>query len=247
MTSFNTAFANNFKKIWARRKYKVIFALCCLIAVFISLFSQGGMSFRMGIMSFSFSDASYTILGIFSSAILPLSAFMLMSDLIGHEISDATLKTELLRPISRGKLYLSKSLAAFAYCAALLFAAFLISVTILLIQGVRQQVGVLFLSYLMGLMPTLVCVSLSGFLASLTGNPTLGMLLSVLIYVALFAASAFSHVFMAVSFTGQLSWYKMILGSQIQWGKLGLSALMQVSYAVFFSALGQGIFSRRNL
>lgn len=247
MSSFFTAFGNNFKKIRLRKKYIVIFVLACLCAAFIALFSRGGFSFSLGPLSLNFTDAPYTVLGLFSNFVLPLCAFMIMSDIVAHEIADSSIKSELLRPVSRGKLYMAKSLAALAYCAVLLFAAFIITVLISLFQGASHQIGKLFLSNLMGLLPCAVCIAMSGCIGAFTANPTLGMFLSVVIYAALFAASAFSGFWTAISFTGQLSWYKMILGEQIPWQKLLTSAAMLLSYTVFFSAIGQWLFGRRNI
>lgn len=248
MRNFLTAFKNNTRKIFARKKYIVLLILFCLFAIALSLFSfttKADIGFSA--MTISFSNVPITILGLLSNFLLPLSSFMLMSDLVAHEISEHSIKAEFVRPVSRTTLYFSKCLAGLFYCAIILFSIFIITTFFALIQGNLMSVFKTLLAYIMVLAPCATVMILAAFVAALTANPTLSMFILLIGYGVLFVMSMFSTFWAAISFTTQISWYKFIFSSNVQWNQLLLSLSMFLGYSVFFGTLGQLSFNQRNM
>lgn len=247
MSMFIAAWHNTLDKIFARGKYRVVFILAIILTLFFSLFSGSGLRFRLGIIDFSFSNGAYLSLAGLSGVLLPLCSFMLCSDLIAHELSDSSIKSEILRPIGRAKLYLSKLTAIVTYNAIVLFVCFVIAAIIGMINGSVSNVLTLFIAQIMSLLVCAVFVAFSGLIASLTGNPSMTMFLSILLYIGLALVGSLSNQIGAVLFTGQIAWYKMIIGSQIPWKNLGTILLMLFAYLGLFSAFGQMLFERKNI
>ena len=246
MSTFGIGVKTTLKKIFSRKKYIVILILCALISIFLSLYSSGGIRLNLGFVSFSFSNGAYAAFSVLDSLFLPLSALMLCSDFLAHEIADNTIKTELLRPIGRTKLFFSKLTGMLLYLTLILGISVLFCSIIGLFTGHIQFIRVL-LSALMILVNCAVYLAFSSFLAVWTGNPSLTMFLGILIYIALSALSVIAGFGAALAFTAHTGWYKMVLGSVIPWKTIGLTAVLFLSYIGVLCGLGQLLFDRRNI
>ena len=246
MNTFWIGVKTTLKKISSRKKYIVIFILCSLISIFLSLYSAGGMRLNLGFVSFSFSSGAYATFAVLDGVFLPLCALMLCSDFIAHEISDNTIKTELLRPISRTKLFFSKLTGMLLYLALILGTSVLFSGIIGAFFG-NIQIGRTLLSAVMILINCGVYLAFGSFLATWTGNPSLTMFLGILIYIAMSALSVIAGLGAALAFTAHTGWYKMVLGAIVPWSTVGSVAVLFLSYIGIFCGLGHLLFDRRNI
>lgn len=247
MSVFLTASGNTLRKIWGHRKYQVFMTIVCLLSAFFSIYSRGGMRFSIGAISFSFSNGANLALSALSNIFLPLLAFMLCSDLYAHELSDNTIKVEFLRPIGRTKLYYAKFTGILAYCGLILLSSYIICVVIGIMNGSVSNVLQLFLANILSLISCGVFIAFAGMFAVWSGNPSLTMFLSILLYIVALIAVNANSTFGAIFFTGYNGWYKMVLGSVVQWKNLFISFLLLLSYTALFSSIGQLLFSQKNI
>ena len=246
MNAFLSTSRNTQRKILGHRKYKVFFIISCCIVLFFTLFSRGGMRLSIGPVSFSFSNGAFLALSVLSSFILPLLSFMLCSDMFALEISDHSLKSELLRPVGKVKLYFAKLTGILTYCSAILLASFIISLLVSFFGGWADKIVMIFFAHVMSIVLCCVFIAFSSLIAVWTANSSLTMFLCILIYIVLTVLSGLFTVVGAISFTGYHSWFKMIMGSVILWKNVCVSLGLLLSYIGLFSLVGQFLFDRRN-
>jgi len=101
--------ANEWHKLWAKRKIKFLLGLTVLVPL-LGAFSLERLQGAFGILAVDGADYPLTILGLFTLVILPLTAFQLATELFPAEVAARTLKLTLLQPISRWNVFLSKVL-----------------------------------------------------------------------------------------------------------------------------------------
>ena len=247
MNAFMSTAKNTFGKITGHRKYKVFFVLSCCLVLFFTLFSRGGMRLNLGPLSYSFNNGAFLALSALTAVILPLLSFMLCSDIIASEISDHSLKSELLRPIGKVKLYFAKLTGTLFYCVSILMASFVICLAVSLYGGWVDLLFTIFIAHAMSIALCIVFISFAGLVAVLSASSSLTMFICILIYIALTVLSNLFTVVGAVSFTGYHSWFKMIMGSVILWKNVFVTLGLLLSYTAVFSLLGQFRFDRRDI
>ena len=247
MNSFVVSVRNTLRKIFGHRKYWVFFILSCLMVLFFTLFTQGGMRLNLGAVSYSFSNGAFLALSVLSAVILPLLSFMMSADLFAMEISDNTIKADLLRPVGKSKLYFSKCCGVLSYCALILLASLVICLLVSIFSGWLDKLVVIFFAHIMSLVLCSVFIAFGSLVAVWTANPSLTMFLCIIVYIVLTVLSSLFTVVGAVSFTSYYSWFKMIMGSVIPWRNVGATFGLLLSYIGVFTIAGQMIFDRRDV
>lgn len=247
MTTVWVGARNTLNKIWQRGKYKVFFLICCAASLLLALYSRGGHSVVISGLAFNLSRGSYSMLELLNTIFLPLLSFMLCADYYAHELSDGTIRGELLRPTGRGSLYFGKALGMLLYCGEILLANMLIGTAVNVFTGALGSLPLFWLSTIMSLLVTACFIAISAFAANVLKHPSLLMFVMIIGYVLLlFVGSAFSGIG-AFLFTSYVNWYKMILGSIIPWRNLVVTLLLLLSATTLFSSLGQVVFERRDI
>ena len=246
MNAFIVSVRNTLRKIFGHRKYWVFYIISCGLVLFFTLFTQGGMRLNLGALSYSFSNGAFLALSVLSSIILPLLSFMLASDLFAMEMSDNTIKAELLRPVGKSKLYFAKCTGILTYLAMILLSSFMICLLISLFSGWADKLVIILFAHIMSLALCCVFITFSSLIAVWTVNPSLTMFLCILIYIALTVFSNLYTVVGAVSFTSYYSWFKMIMGSVIPWRNVWSTLGLLLSYIGVFVIAGQLIFDKRD-
>lgn len=244
---FRATAKNTLDKIRHRGKYTIFFLICCALSLVLALYSRGGQSVAVSGFAFNLSQGSYSMLELLNSIFLPLLSFMLCADYYAHELSDGTIKAELLRPVGRGVLYFGKLFGMLVYCATILLANVIIGSIIGLFTGALASIPQFMLSSLMSLLPAACFLALGSFAAMALKHPSLLMFVLIIGYVLMmFVGSAFANVG-AFLFTSYLNWYKMITGSVIPWRNLFVILALLLSSTTLFATLGQVIFDRRDI
>ena len=246
MSVFTVCLNNTLRKIFGHRKYWVFYILSCCMVLFFTLFTRGGMRLSFGMLSYSFSNGAFLALSVLSAGILPLLSFMMASDLFAMEMSDNTIKVELLRPIGKSKLYFAKCAGMLAYASMLLLSSFILCMAVSILNGWADKLLTILFAHMMSLVLCCVFITFSSLLAVWTVNPSLTMFLCILIYIVL---TVFSNLFTfvgAISFTSYYSWFKMIMGSVIPWRNVGATLGLLLSYIGVFAITGQLLFDRRD-
>ena len=246
MSAFIVSVRNTFRKILGHRKYQVFYIISCGLVLFFTFFTQGGMRFNFGMLSYSFSNGAFLALSVLSALILPLLSFMLASDLFAMEMSDNTIKVELLRPVDKSKLYFAKCVGVLTYFVMILLSSFLLCLVVSLFSGWTDKLVVILFAHIMTKVLCCVFITFSSLIAVWTTNPSLTMFLCILIYIGLTVFSNLYTFVGAVSFTSYYSWFKMIMGSVIPWRNVGSTLGLLLSYIGVFAIAGQLVFDRRD-
>ena len=246
MNAFTATAKNTYNKILGHKKYKVFFIISCLLVLFFTFFSRGGMQLTIGSLTFSFTNGAFLALSVLGALILPLLAFMLGADMFASEIADHTIKNELMRPVGKVKLYFAKLTGIMFYCITILLASFTICAAVSLFGGWANKLVIIFFAHVMSIILCCVFVTFASLIAVWTANSSLTMFLSILIYIALTVLSALFTSFGAISFTGYYSWFKMIMGSVIPWKNVFVTLGLLLSYIGVFTTIGQLLFDKRD-
>ena len=122
-----TAFRNELRKIFWRKKYCAMLVIYAVIGLGFGILGASGLSLRAIAMLSPIAvrqNVVYGALSAYRAALLPLAIFMLAADVFTHELETKSIKCVLTRPVSRLDAYLAKSLAILCYAAVALAVCF---------------------------------------------------------------------------------------------------------------------------
>lgn len=239
---------NEIIKIFSRNKTKVILFLEIILCIFMAILGASGNNFSVSGFSISLPNLPFTMLPIFTGAIMPLTIFMLVSDIFSHEFENNSIKAVLLRPVSRFKIFVSKNLAIIII--TLLNLAVMLIVTVILrfiFRGELAGTQNAILSYFISIVPMTIFILMSSLIAVIIDNPSLTMFSCIGVYILLIAIKiVFSNISSAL-FVSYNSWYQMWIGSLVPVKMLINTILLLCSYMAIFFLLGFLIFDRKEV
>ncbi len=106
---------NELEKIIYQRRFLVVLGVYAVLAAMIALLTRGDVaSFR----DTAASASSEWVMGGYAQFLIPFLVALMVGDIVAGEISTGTIKLLLVRPVRRGKIWVSKFLAAFLAGAA---------------------------------------------------------------------------------------------------------------------------------
>lgn len=247
MKLFSGTFKGELGKLLARKKFIVFLALevaICALVMLIQLALE-----RISGVEFGFTvNLRMTLLGFFIGAYIPLVSFMAACDLFSGEVSDGSLRASLLRPASRFKVYLAKSLAVYVVAVCYLAALFIVSAILELafgsdLAGLFSSLG----AYLLDAIPLAVTILMAVFLNQLVRSPTLTMLISIVLLIAAYIVGLFFPQVGAMLFTSYGQWHNLFIGATLPFGAMMMKIGMLVGYGVLFFCGGYYIFERKDM
>lgn len=242
---------NEIEKIFLKKKNLVFWIILAVSSIIVPI---GLTYFQNGLDLSIIRAGNYPIfiLNTFSTVILPLLLFMTVSDLFTGEFTDKTIKTTLLRPISRFKIYLSKNLAILAYTIINLFTVFVLSlITSMFLNNDGKILESLLnglLAYTVAIIPALGLAFFSAFLVQFFKNTTGALTTLILVYLGLKSVSLLSPTLSKILFTSYMDWHQLWLANT----GVGLSQIFTlfmliVSYIIIFFIAGFYLFDRKNI
>lgn len=233
-------------KIFSRKKY-IILLLIQLIVIFLVMCGINVASEKLD-MNLDLPTIPYSILNTVTAGVLPLLIFMLASDIFTSEIENLSLKCVLLRPISRSKAYLSKLFAILLFAVIDLVSTLaVITVIKIVLYGGISGISPLLTSYLLSVVPMAAFAAMGALVSLLFGNATMSMFCSVILYIVMQGISLLSPSSGAVFFTAHINWYKIFLGSTMNYGITLNTLLLFLSSAVLLALGGYALFDRKQL
>lgn len=246
MKQFLANYKNELIKLLSKKKYFVFMAIAAAICFMGVLVSKIISMITKGTLMIAPSAVSINMLRFFSEIFVPLMIMMAVCDMMATEIHDLTIKAVLMRPISRAKILLSKSCAAFSVGVAFLAVVFIVSTLVELLFGSAATVGSNFgasaASYLLNMVPMFILTLLAVLINLLCSGPTLSMLLCIGIYAILKFCSFYVPTIGNIVFTSFMNWQQLWVGHTIPFhamiSKIGLLAgwgvvLFSGSYLLF--------------
>lgn len=249
MSKFPHAIKYELNKIYVKKKYTVL----TIFEVFTILLVVGLVSFFSNKWTNVFTTTIPNvvvnfILPFFAEFVLPLTVFMLASDMISQEFENNSIKNIFLRPINRFGIYLSKNLAIGIYAFFNIIIIFLTTLAARIIF-LKDTSGILdlFFSYIMSIIPILVFVGLACFFASRLKSSSMTMFFLIAFYFVLKLASMLYSPLSSVLFFNYSSYYKFFLGSGIPFKHILNTTLLLLSSLSVFFILGYISFERRDV
>ena len=232
------------QKLLTRKKYLVITilgALICLLRLggnlLIAKVSGGEVVIK--------SNLIMSMLGFVTDILVPLIAFMAVTDLFASEAQEDTLKASLMRPLTRFKVMTSKSLAVFILSCAVMLVMFIACLVMQIVSGnslsiVPQSLA----AYLIDMIPIISLVAMALLINMISKSPTLAMLLCIVVYIFFKYLNLYVSPLGQMVFTAYTQWHKIWIGSQLPIGSLMAKAgilfgsvliLYTLSYIIFDS------------
>lgn len=241
---------NEIDKLFHRKKTIVLLALSALIAVagavITGYFQQG-----LGITPVTPGDFPIYILGFFTNLFLPLFVFMAVADSFSGEQGERTLKTLLLRPISRFKVYASKIGAIGFYIVVNLGIVLLLSLATTLVlggfgelaAGVLPAIG----AYLVAVLPMLLLGMATAFVAQFFKGSSGALTISILAYMGAKLVSTLFPRLSDMVLTSYTDWHLLWINGFASSGRIFTVFMFILAYSIIFMSSGYLLFERKEM
>lgn len=245
---------NELSKLAAKKKYLVFLILEVVICVGQVLATSllGKLANRaevgMGdtLVKSSARGLPLDFLSFFLMVFIPLVVFMAATDLFCAEFDNHTIKALLIRPISRFKIYISKTLAVLALSVFYLVFVFVsASVLELLLNRSIDAFMTSLGAYLLDVVPLIVTCLMAVFINQAVKSPTLSMFLCIAIYAGFHIIGIVMPNLAGLLFTGYTQWHKLFLGAPLPFGAVISKIGLMVGYGMLFTAGGFLLFDKK--
>lgn len=177
---------NELHKLLLKRKVIALLLATALLPILIAL-SLEHVQAAFGFLAVGRSDFPLWMLGLFASALLPLTLFLLAADMFAGEVGANTLKLVLTRPITRFAIFGSKVLALAVFLAAELVIVGVVSTGAGWFIGADRTAQGLFdglLAYAVAFMPLLAILCFAALLAQVFRSALGAVMTGVGLYAA---------------------------------------------------------------
>ncbi len=247
MHNLKAAYINELYKL-SKKKKLVVAALLCLAIIAVAAVITCTVNNFMGINLTGNYEFSVMVLPVFLNIVIPLFTIFICIDMFCAEYSSNTMKTALLSPASRLKIFCAKIGAALTVIASMLllimFSSFIVSI---FIRHTHFSFIKILISYIISMIPlTVICL-----LAVLVSNLMKGSGSSFLVCViALLAFKAFEVIYPAASsffFTSGINMYVLINARLVGIAKVIRLMLISVGYIIMLFAGGFALFESKEI
>lgn len=247
MKLFFECTGNECRKLLHKKKYIVFLIIEVLICLCVLLIQSAVNKVSGGELVLRISNMSLSMLTFFIQVYIPLIIFMAACDLFSTEMQDNTIKVALMRPVSRFKVFLSKTLAVIIFAAVYIITLFLVTNIIeAAVSGSIAKFWTSFGAYMLDIIPLVDLVLMAVLINQITKSGSLAMFLCILIYVVLCVVGVFVPAASGLLFTGYLQWHKIWLGATLPIGAMLSKIGLLAGYGLVFGCTGFYLFDRRD-
>ncbi|WP_079909397.1 ABC transporter permease [Paenibacillus sp. 32352] len=245
MHSLKTGLVNELYMLLYRKKTIVMLIVSAILPVGLAL-SLHKLQPLMGLVAVS-RTFPIDMLGFYTALWIPLFIFLMAADLFPNEVSSRTLKLSLLRPITRFRVFASKTLAVLIANAAILLLLGLVTVLCSLFLGSSGTFhgSEVIKAYSAAWLSMAALSALFIFLAQWFNSASGSFAFSIVVYVVAKAAPFFSSKVASFSPISYTDWHLMWLNSSVMPSKLFTAAIFLISSCILFLSLGYFIFNRK--
>ena len=247
MKTLKASYINELYKLSKKKKITVCAAFIVAVTILGGIITSVLGNF-MGISIMGRSAFVTVVLSVMNQTLIPLFTVFVCADMFAGEWSDHTMKQTLTRPVSRGKIYLSKLLAAATFILGCLVLTF---VAAGLLSFFLQTAGFGFfkvlLAYLVSAVPLFVFALLVSMLANIMKSSTATFLVSVILFLLLSGLGLYFSSYQSFFFTAFFNWYNLFMGSYINISRIIRLFLIFVGSGTMFYGAGYYLFERREL
>lgn len=251
MHSLKANTENEIRKMFLKTKVKTCFILSGVIPVVIFLMIDL-LNSKTGILAVGSSSFPTSILGLFTSVLLPLFIFMWAADTFAGEVGEGTMKITLIRPITRFKIYFSKTLALSVATVLLLAVMLLVSLAcgLLLSSGISEfMTGVVIglKACMLAAVPMISIVIAAVFLSQFFRSSSSALTCSILVYMAGRFLPLVNPVARKVLIFSYTNWHTMWLGNITDPKLLLYAFITMLSTSIILFTGGFCLFDNRDL
>jgi len=246
MSKVLASFKNELFKLVARRKYIVLtiigMLVCTVPPLIMSLFSAIART-DLRIADIAMGNATFVF-----DVWLPIIVFMAVTDLFCSEFRNNDIKISLMRPISRFKIYISKTLAVLCLVAVVAGAFFVINSLLEVAfntTGALTNIGLSLAAFAVNLIPLFVLILMAALINQITNGSSLAMFLCIAVYVVLQYASIFIGWANGIFFVQYMQWDRILIGTMLPFGALLSRITLVFGYGITFLVVGAWLFDRK--
>jgi len=247
MQILKAVYTNEIFKISKRKKIMAawIFSVFSVIVTAIAVYTLNNFA---GIGITGSSEFSIIVLMVLSYTFFPLFTAFICIDMFAGEYADHTIKFTLTGPASRFKVFLGKILAIASFIIANLILVMVLSLVFsLFINRSMPNVLKILIAYSMTFLPIFIFALAVVLISNITKGTTSAFMLSVLVFLLFNGLGlAFPHL-KSLLFTAFFDWYRLALGSYINYSKILRIFLILMGYGIMLFTAGYYLFENKEI
>ncbi|WP_123040496.1 ABC transporter permease [Cohnella candidum] len=247
MSSLLAGYRNEVRLMTYRRKTTYFLLFSAILPILLAL-AFHALGPRIGWIAVS-ASFPIQILSIYTALWIPLFLFLSIADIFPHEVASKTLKLSLLRPITRFRVYMAKTLVLFTAIAAIFLLLASVSIVCNLAAGSSVMNGMDYFdvlkAYLASFISMCALAALFVFVAQLFQSVSGFVVFAIVLYAVVKVLPYFVKGFSAFSIASYTDWYVLWLAGAVSVGKIVITALFILSALVLFLSLGFLRFDRK--
>lgn len=247
MQNLKAVYINEIFKI-SKKKKITISLIFIAISVAIAAIVEYSLNNFAGIRVTGSSEFSIMILTILSYSLFPLFTSFICIDMFAGEFADYSIKFTLTVPASRLKIFLGKIIAIAAYIICNLIFLMVLSVVVsLFVSGNKPDFLKILISYIMAFLPIFIFALAVILISNMARGTTSAFMFSFFVFLVFNGLNlAFPHI-RSFLFTSSFDWYRLILGSYINYSKIFRIFLILLGYGIMLFAAGYYLFENKDL
>lgn len=247
MQTLKSVYINEIFKISKKKKFNLAFIFSFLLVIVAAIVVYSLNNFA-GIRITGSSDFSIMVLSVLSYTLFPLFTAFISIDIFAGEFADDTIKFTLTRPASRFKVFLGKILAIVSFIVAnLIFVMVLSLVASVFVNGSMPSFLKVLISYIMEFFPIFIFALVVVFVSNIAKGTTSAFMLSVFIFLVFNGLDIAFPYLKSLLFTSAFDWYRLILGSYINYNKILRIFLILLGYGIMLFTAGYYLFEKKDI
>ncbi|MDP4133454.1 MAG: ABC transporter permease [Bacillota bacterium] len=247
MSDFRAAYINELYKISKKKKITVTIILSVLAVILTGIVVYAINRFA-GIRITGYSEFPTLALSVFSYTLIPLFTAFVCIDMFSSEFVEQTIKITLTGPASRFKVFTAKVLAAATFIAAnLLFVMLITLIVSLFINGIPTDLFKIILSYIFEFFPIFVFALMIILICNITKGTVSAFMISILVFLLLNGLGIVFSAYKSFLFTSAFDWYKLFLGSYINFHKIFRVFVILCGYGIMLFGISNYLFDKKEL
>lgn len=247
MEILKAVYINEIFKISKKKKITaaLIFSVLSVIVATIVVYSLNNFA---GIRVTGSSEFSIMVLTTLSYSLFPLFTAFISIDMFAGEFADHTIKFTLTGPASRLKVFVGKILTIATFIISnLVFVMVLSVVASLFINKNIPNILKILISYSMAFMPIFIFALVVVLISNITRGTTSTFMLSIFILLMFNGLGLVFPQIKSFLFTSTFDWYRLILGSYINFSKILRIFLILLGYGIMLIAAGYYLFDKKDI
>ncbi|MDD6214297.1 MAG: ABC transporter permease [Firmicutes bacterium] len=247
MAEFKAAYINELYKLSKRKKITVSVIMSLSVIAVGALITCTVNSF-MGINLAGKSEFSIMMLPVFVNIVIPLFAAFVCIDIFCGELSGGTIKTTLLAPASRLKVFLAKTAAATTFSTAMLMFAMLVSFAVSVVIGHTEfKVLRIFAAYIVSAVPLCAVCLMAALVCNIAKGSGMSFMLCFIVFMVFKTFEVIYPAYSTFFFTSGLSMYVLVYAPLIGFAKLLRMLLVSAGWCIMLFSAGYMVFETKEI